>query len=89
MVAVRLLVPTYLKGVCRSLGIIGHLAEQHNATQTWQAVHPELLGGQADAHISVASLGDYPHLEVVESAGGRDRIGSAHGGGITVLLANT
>lgn len=66
----------------------GGISPSVNAKQTWEAVHPELLGRQADAHVAIPTPRNDPYFEVVESTGGRYRVGGAHGCGITVLLSN-
>lgn len=66
----------------------GGISPSVNAKQTWEAVHPELLGRQSYPHIAIATPRDDPHFEVVESTGGRYGVGGAHGGGITVLFSN-
>ena len=50
-------------------------------------VHVNPLGGESDAHVTVAALGDDGHLEVVDSAGGGDGVRGAHRARVLVGLA--
>lgn len=52
-----------------------------------QPVHVDPLGGQTHAHVAVPPLGDYLHLEVVESARGRDGLRGPHRARIFMCFA--
>lgn len=54
---------------------------------TWQPVHVDALGGEADAHIAIATLANDLHLEVVETAGGRNGVRGSHTRCVLVSLS--
>lgn len=56
---------------------------------TRQAVHVDPVRGEADAHVAVAAFRHDPHLEVVETAGGWNRVRRPHRRRVLVRLAMT
>lgn len=57
--------------------------------RTWQAIHAKLLGGQSNAHVTVAALGNDAHLEVVKPTGRWYRVCGTHRACcLAVLLAH-
>lgn len=61
--------------------------KQPSCSLTWQSVHVDTVSGQTDAHVTVAALAHYLHLEIVEAAGSGNRMGGLDAGCVPVCLS--